>query len=154
MDIEEIRKLIQLMVENDLSELDVTDGENKIKLRRGPSGEVAMVTPAGPVAVAAPAAAPAPQAPAAEGVSAEAVENVVDIKSPMVGTFYAASSPDMDAFVAVGSTVNDETVVCIVEAMKVMNEIKAECSGQIVEICVNNVQPVEYGQVLFRVKVS
>ena len=152
MDIEEIRELIQLMVENDLSELDVSDGENKIKLRRGPSGEVAMVTPAGPVA--APAAAQAAQAPAAEAVSAEAVENIVDIKSPMVGTFYVASSPDMDAFVAVGSTVNDETVVCIVEAMKVMNEIKAECSGQIVEICVNNVQPVEYGQVLFRVKVS
>ncbi|MCD6303814.1 MAG: acetyl-CoA carboxylase biotin carboxyl carrier protein, partial [Planctomycetes bacterium] len=92
-------------------------------------------------------AAEAPPEPPAE-------DNVVAIKSPMVGTFYAAESPDAEPYVSVGSQVGPDTVVCIVEAMKVMNEIKAECSGQIVEICVENGQPVEYGQVLFRVKVS
>ena len=144
MDIEEIRELVALMVENDLAELDVSDGENKIKLRRGPSGEVVM------------GAAPAPAVAQAEAQPPAAVEgpgpNLVEIKSPMVGTFYAAPGPDSDPFVSVGSTVGPDDVVCVVEAMKVMNEIKAECAGQIVEICVTNAEPVEFGQVLFRVR--
>ena len=144
MDIEEIRKLVALMVENDLAELDVSDGESKIKLRRGPSGEVVM------------GAAPAPVGAHAEAQPPAAVEgpgrDLVEIKSPMVGTFYAAPGPDSDPFVSAGSTVGPDDVVCVVEAMKVMNEIKAECAGQIVEICVTNAEPVEFGQVLFRVR--
>jgi acetyl-CoA carboxylase biotin carboxyl carrier protein len=147
MNIDEIRQLVQLMVDNDLDELDITEGENKIKLRRNASGQVVAVAPAAAVpavAAAAPAAAPA-EAPPAE-------EELLDIKSPMVGTFYAASSPDADAYVTVGSKVGEDTVVCIVEAMKVMNEVKAECAGEIVELRVKNAEPVEYGQVLFRVR--
>ena len=145
MDIEEIRELVALMVENDLAVLDDSDGENKITLRRGPSGVVVLGG----------APAPAPAVAQAEAQPPAAVEgpgrDLVEIKSPMVGTFYAAPGPDSDPFVRVGSTVGPDDVVCVVEAMKVMNEIKAECAGQIVEICVTNAEPVEFGQVLFRV---
>ena len=151
MDIEQIKELVRLMVDNDLAELDITEGDSKVRLRRGVGGEVAATArPAGaavPAEVPAPVGETPPAQPAAE-------ENVVAIKSPMVGTFYAAESPDAEPYVSVGSQVGPDTVVCIVEAMKVMNEIKAECSGQVVEICAENGQPVEYGQVLFRVKVS
>lgn len=149
MEIKEIKQLVKLMVDNDLTELNVTDGEQKVLLKRGP-GDVPIITTvpaAHPAAVAAPAAA----APAVEEAEAPA-DDCVEVKSPMVGTFYLAPSPDSDQFVQVGSVINDDTVTCIVEAMKVMNEIKAECSGTIVEICVKNAQPVEFGQVLFRVK--
>ena len=78
----------------------------------------------------------------------------MEIRSPMVGTAYTAPSPDSEPYVSVGSVVGEDTVVCIVEAMKVMNEIKADCSGMIAEVCFNNAQPVEFGQVLFRVKVA
>jgi acetyl-CoA carboxylase biotin carboxyl carrier protein len=153
MDIEDIKQLVQLMVDNDLSELDITDGERKVSLRRG-AGNVPVFT-ALPQAV--PAAAPV--APAAAPVAASTAAPVepaklLEIKSPMVGTFYAAPSPDSDPYVGVGTAVSDSSVVCIIEAMKVMNEIKAECSGTIMEICVKNAQPVEFGQVLFRVKPS
>ncbi len=144
MDMDEIKELVRLMVDNELSELDVSDGENKVKLKRGAGGE--------PVMVAAPASlAPAPvQADIAEPASAE--EEFIEIKSPMVGTFYNAADPDSEPYVSVGAGVGADTIVCIVEAMKVMNEIKADCTGTITEICVKNSQPVEYGQVLFKVK--
>ena len=142
MDIDQIKELVRLMADNDLSELSVTDGETKINLKRGGA---AVVLPAPP-----PPSPPAAAGAAAEGT--EPAENFVEVRSPMVGTFYAAPSPDTDPYVTVGSPVEDGTVVCIVEAMKVMNEIKADCSGSIEEICVQNAQPVEYGQILFRVK--
>jgi len=145
MDIDQIRELVQLMVDNDLSELDVTDGESKVRLKRGPSGEV--------VTVSAPPAASAQSAPAA-GPPPEVEEGLVEIKSPMVGTFYSAPSPDSDAYVSVGSQVAEDTVVCIIEAMKVMNEIKAGCAGQIAEVCVKNGQPVEYGETIFMVRTA
>ncbi|MCY2928947.1 MAG: acetyl-CoA carboxylase biotin carboxyl carrier protein, partial [Planctomycetota bacterium] len=97
-----------------------------------------------PVA-AAPAAAPLTHAPAK-------ADDLLEVTSPMVGTFYSSPSPDSDAFVKIGARIAQDTVVCIVEAMKVMNEIKAECSGVVTESCVENAQPVEYGQVLFRVR--
>ena len=145
MDIDEIRELVRLMVENDLAELDVSDGENKVRLRRGGAVEVTPVSP--------PAAAPAEaaQAPAETPVPEE---EFVEVRSPMVGTFYTAASPDSEPYVAVGAHVGEDSVVCIIEAMKVMNEIKAEHAGQIVEVCVRNAQPVEFGQVLFRLKAS
>jgi acetyl-CoA carboxylase biotin carboxyl carrier protein len=144
MDIREIKRLVELMVHNDLSELDISEGENKIHLKRG--GAVVSTVPA--AAPASPVAAPA----ASAASPAAPVDGLVEIRSPMVGTFYAASSPDSEPFVRVGAAVSDDSVICIVEAMKVMNEIKAERSGTIVEVCVKNAQPVEYGQVLFKVK--
>ena len=145
MDIEDIKQLVQLMVDNDLSELNITDGERTISLKRGPTG---LPLVAGGVLPA--IAVPAAPAPSAE--PAGAAEELLEIKSPMVGTFYAAASPDSEPFVSAGAAISDDTVVCIVEAMKVMNEIKAECAGTIVAVCVKNAQPVEYGQVLFRVR--
>ncbi|MFB3891933.1 MAG: acetyl-CoA carboxylase biotin carboxyl carrier protein [Phycisphaerae bacterium] len=154
MDIDEIKQLVQLMVDNDLSELDIADGDKKIALKRGKAPAPVIAAPAivpvaSGVSAAAPAAAPAP---AAQPPAPEPAEKLIEIRSPMVGTFYAAPSPDTEAFVQPGTRVSDDSVVCIVEAMKVMNEIKAECSGEIVEVCVRNAQPVEYGQVLFRVR--
>jgi len=143
MDIDQIRELVRLMVDNDLDELDITEGESKVRLRRNASAEV-VAAPAGAAPAAAPASAPV-EAPPAE-------EQLIEIKSPMVGTYYAASSPEAGPFVTAGSSVSEDTVVCIIEAMKVMNELKAECSGEVVEVCVRNTEPVEYGQVLFRVK--
>ena len=148
MDIREIKRLVELMVHNDLSELDISEGENKIHLKRG--GAVMSAAPA--AAPAPPAAIPAANAAPAASPAAPADDKLLEIRSPMVGTFYAASSPDSEPFVRVGAAVSDDSVVCIVEAMKVMNEIKAECSGTIAEICVKNAQPVEYGQVLFKVR--
>ena len=148
MDMKEIKQLIKLMVNNDLTELEIVEGDNKVELKRGTGGV--------PVVMAAPAAAPLAAAPVeaapAESAAEPVDDGLIDIKSPMVGTVYAAASPDSGDFVALGATVGDETVVCIVEAMKVMNEIKAECSGTIAEICVDNTQPVEFGQVIYRVK--
>ncbi|MCE5277803.1 MAG: acetyl-CoA carboxylase biotin carboxyl carrier protein [Planctomycetaceae bacterium] len=152
MDIKQIKLLVHLMVENDLSELDIADGEAKVRLRRGPTGAVQMAAPA-PMAMMGAATAQAAAAPAAPAEAPKApVSNLIEIKSPMVGTFYAAPSPDSEAYIKIGTAVSDSSVACIIEAMKVMNEIKAECSGTVVEICVKNAQPVEFGQVLFRVK--
>ena len=151
--IEEVKQLVQLMVDHDLGEVDITDGDRKILLKRGvaclPAMSVAPVAGMPAPAFAPPAQAPAPAAPAAEEAPPE---ELTEIRSPMVGTFYAAPSPESEAYVAAGSTVDEDAVVCIVEAMKVMNEVKADCSGTIAEICVQNAQPVEYGQVLFRVR--
>ena len=153
MEIKDIKQLIKLMVDNDLSEVDIEAGEDKVHLKRGSDVAMAPVSVAPAPAAAAPAAPAAPAAapPAAEKAE-EAPDGLLEVKSPMVGTFYSAPSPDSDPYVANGANVGDESVVCIVEAMKVMNEIKAECSGTIAEMCVKNAQPVEFGQVLFRVK--
>jgi acetyl-CoA carboxylase biotin carboxyl carrier protein len=105
--------------------------------------------PTGSSPAAAKAASALAQSPA---VAAEVIEKFVEIKSPMVGTFYAAPSPDSDPYVSAGTRITADTVVCIIEAMKVMNEIKAECSGTLVEVVVENGRPVEYGQVLFKVR--
>jgi len=146
MDIKQIKHLIKLMIDNDLTELDIASGDEKVHLKR--AGEAQQ--PAGvPVFQAVPPAPAAP--PKAEGEPAK-LEELVDVRSPMVGTYYSSSSPDVDAYVDVGDSVEQDTVVCIVEAMKVMNEIKADCTGTIAEICVKNAQPVEFGQVLFRVR--
>ena len=97
-----------------------------------------------------PIAAPVPDV--SEPLDEAPDEELIDIRSPMVGTYYSAASPDSDPYVTTGTKVTEDTVVAIIEAMKVMNEIKGECSGTIIEVCVENVQPVEYGQVLFRVR--
>jgi acetyl-CoA carboxylase biotin carboxyl carrier protein len=150
MDIKEIKRLVKLMIDNDLTEMNIVDGDQKISLKRGPGDQGRVVMePVIPHASPAPIAASTP-APVHQAGAPEPESNLIDVTSPMVGTFYNSASPDSDAFVTVGETINDDTVVCIVEAMKVMNEIKAECCGRIAEICVTNAQPVEFGQVLFR----
>ena len=152
-DLKRIKELIKIMKENDLVEVEIKHGDDKIFLKRfqeQPIGTHVPVT--GPSISSVPAGLGAAQAPSAEAAAAQLEEDLVEIKSPIVGTFYATPSPDSDHYVELGSEVEPQTVVCIVEAMKVMNEIKAETSGTIAEILVENGQAVEYGQVLFRLK--
>ena len=148
MDLKELKKMIALMNENDLLELEIEEGGKRLRLKKaGPPGAGGSAPP--------PVLAPAAAAPAASGNETEASaedQGFVTIRSPMVGTYYQAASPDTDTYVEYGSKVSPETVVCIVEAMKVMNEIKAEVSGEIVRVCVKNGEAVEYGQALFLVK--
>ncbi|HEY8898855.1 MAG TPA: acetyl-CoA carboxylase biotin carboxyl carrier protein [Chthoniobacterales bacterium] len=146
MDIKEIRALIDLMKKNGLAVFKMEKEGFKITLQTAPEG--------GPVVhYAAPSQPALPAAPAAaEASPAAAPSNLKEITSPMVGTFYASSSPDAPPYVEVGQTVTPDTVVCIVEAMKVMNEIKAEVAGVIAEVAAENGKPVQFGQALFRVK--
>jgi acetyl-CoA carboxylase biotin carboxyl carrier protein len=149
-DIKEIKTIIDLMKKNDLLVFEIEKEGFRIKLQRGPSGQAGAV-PALPMAVPPKAAtAPTESAPALP----RAIESVPlkEIVSPMVGTFYRAGSPDASPFVDVGKTVTEETVVCIIEAMKVMNEIKAETGGVIAEVVAENGKPVQFGQVLFKVR--
>jgi acetyl-CoA carboxylase biotin carboxyl carrier protein len=149
-DVRRVRRLVELMQEFELAEIDLRQAEQRIRLRKDqdpvivPGGYAAM-----PPAAMAPVAAPAPMAPAGAPVESAAGQFIT---SPMVGTFYLSSSPDSPAFVKVGDQVGPETVVCIVEAMKVFNEIPAECSGKIVAVLVENGAAVEYGQKLFRIE--
>jgi acetyl-CoA carboxylase biotin carboxyl carrier protein len=151
-DVRKIRRLVELMNEHDLSEIDLRQGDTRIQLRRG--GELIV---AGPMArsaapLAAPAAAEPAALPAAQPVAKPAVDDkIVLIKSPMVGTFYSAPDPDSPSYVKVGDPVGPETTVCIVEAMKVFNQIPAEIAGRIVAVLVENGAPVEFGQPLFKV---
>jgi acetyl-CoA carboxylase biotin carboxyl carrier protein len=152
MDLDRIKSVIELMREHELNEFAIEEKDFKLSLKRG--GGMAMM-PAqmmmpGPAGAAAPApaaaaAAPAPEAPAAD-------ENLTPIPSPLVGTFYRAGSPDADPFVTVGSRVNKDSVVCIIEAMKVMNEIKAETSGVVKKILVENATAVQFGQPMFLIE--
>ncbi len=147
-DVQKIKELIKIMKENDLAKIDIRHGEDYISLQRSQPPGTGMT----PVMTSAPgAAAPLAAPPSAPGAPARA-EGLLEIKSPIVGTFYEAPSPDSDAYVEIGSHVDPQTVVCIIEAMKVMNEIKAEVSGTVVEKVVATGQAVEYGQVLFRVR--
>ncbi len=156
MNLKELKELVELMNENDLCELEIEREGTKIKLKKTGEHSVSVQ----PMTYAIPTTpAPAGKAPAAPAVAAEAAApaangNLKEIKSPMVGTFYRAPSPEAAPFVEIGQTVEVGQVVCIVEAMKLMNEIKSEVRGKIVEICVDNAEPVEFGQVLFRVDPS
>lgn len=142
-DIEYVEKLAKVLADNSLTEISLEDGEQAITLRKEVTGVIA---------------APAVSAPVPAAQAAPSVEKPAEVKrgkpltSPMVGTFYKAPSPDAKPFVEVGQTIKEGDVVCIVEAMKLMNEIEAEVSGKIVEICVSDGQPVEFGQVLMYVE--
>jgi len=152
MDIKQIKSLVQLMVENDLTRIELREADTHILLRRGHPTIVAPhsgALPTAPVPAASPAAAPEVTAPAK---AAEPDEHY--IKSPMVGTFYAASDPESRPFATVGDTVAPDTVVCLVEAMKVFNEIKAEVTGRVTKVLVKNAQAVEFDQPLFAVAVA
>jgi acetyl-CoA carboxylase biotin carboxyl carrier protein len=154
MDFRDLKRILELMTANELSELEVEDQGFRVSARRGP-GSAALPTvtthPAAP-AMEVPTASSAPPYASAPS-SAEPENDGMDVViSPMVGTFYRAASPEGDVFVKVGDTVNEDTVVCIIEAMKVMNEIKAETRGVIRQILVENAEAVEYKQPLFKVE--
>ncbi len=148
-DMRRIRRLVELMKEHDLGEIDLRQGETRIQLRRG-----GAAPPPPPPAPAAVAAAPSATASAQSDAAAPAADDeahIALIRSPMVGTFYAAPDPDSPPYVKVGDHVGPETTCCIVEAMKVFNQIPAEASGKIVAVLVENGMPVEFGQPLFKV---
>ena len=150
MDLRKLKKLIDLVQESGIAELEITEGEEKVKIVRGGQVSVSSVsspapglmatTPVDSRAAGAPAAAPAPSSPGPEGPV---------IKAPMVGTFYRSPSPDAKPFVEVGQAIKEGDTVCIIEAMKLMNEIEADVAGVVKAILVENGQPVEYGQPLF-----
>ena len=149
MDLKQIEALIQLLNQNEVTEFQFKDDSTEMKLRLGQENTVI----AAPTVMAAPmpiAAAPV----AAASAAAEVSDGLVTIDAPMVGTFYRSPSPDAASFVEVGQRVTKGTVLCIVEAMKLMNEIECEASGEIVEILVENAQPVQFGQPLFKIRPS
>jgi len=160
LDLSKIKQVVDLMRKSGLSEFEIQDQEFKLRIKRDAGGQPALVHAAAPASPSpAPLAAPAPTpvpapAPAPAAAPAAADPSVKVITSPMVGTFYASPSPDNPPFVTVGSPVKPDTVVCIVEAMKVMNEIQSEINGTVVECLVASGTSVEFGQPLFRVKVS
>ncbi|MCC7519788.1 MAG: acetyl-CoA carboxylase biotin carboxyl carrier protein [Verrucomicrobiae bacterium] len=151
MELKEIKAIIDLMKRNGLVEFELERDNQKIRIRRGTDGAFHSVAPAGASPLhGVPAAPPAP--PPTAGPPALTVSDLKEIKSPMVGTFYRSPSPDAPPYVEIGQTVTEDTVVCLIEAMKVMNEIKAETAGVISEVCVDNAKPVEFGKPLFRLR--
>jgi acetyl-CoA carboxylase biotin carboxyl carrier protein len=159
LDLKQIKQIIDLMKRSELTEFAVEEEGFKLKIRRGTNGLPVVSTGRGsnppfvltdttpPIPLP---ASPAPAAPSPSPAKEEA--GVAFIKSPMVGTFYRAASPESKAFADVGTKVVENSVVCIIEAMKIMNEIQAEAKGSILEVLVENGQPVEYGQRLFKIK--
>jgi len=149
-DVRKVRKFIELMNEHDLSEIDLRQGEQRIRLRRGPEAVTVAAMPAMPPGMA--------QSSASAGGERKAPEAAADdskakfIRSPMVGTFYSAANPDSPPFVKVGDRVGPDTTVCIVEAMKVFNEIPAECAGRIAAVMAQSGDAIEFNQPLFRVE--
>ena len=151
MEIKDIKRIVELMKNNDLTEFSMKDDDIELALKRGSSEQqvvyAAAPAPAAMQFAAAPAGAPAPAA-----VVADEDDGLIEIPSPIVGTFYRKPAPDADNFAQAGTEVTEESVVCIIEAMKVMNEIKAEVKGVIKKVLVDDATPVQYGQPLFLVE--
>lgn len=153
MDLKEIRKIVELMDDHDLTLFHLEKEDFNLKLKKGADLEAMRDALGGFVAASPVAQVPAAAAtPASPAPAAEPVEQGRAISSPMVGTFYRKPTPEAEAFVSVGDTVSEGQTICIIEAMKVMNEIKADASGTITEICVEDASPVQYDDVLFRLK--
>ena len=158
MELKDIKAIIDLMKKNDLSVFEMEKEGFRLKLQKGAGEQMVFAPPVMPQMIAAPAAAaPAANpggaaAPSTGAPSAEASAATKEINSPMVGTFYRGGSPESPAFINVGQEVTEDTVVCIIEAMKVMNEIKAEVKGVIAEVVAENGKPVQFGQTLFKVR--
>jgi len=153
-DVRTVKSLVALMTQHDLSEIELRDGTQRLRLRRG--SQEPLLTTAG-TSMPAPSSTTPAQSRADQSSApapAASAKNLLDIKSPTVGTYYSSPKPGDPIFVKVGSKVTPDTVVCIIEAMKIFNDIKAECAGTIVEVLVENQQPVEYGQILFKVDPS
>jgi acetyl-CoA carboxylase biotin carboxyl carrier protein len=160
-DLKDIKAIIDLMKKNSVSEFELEKEDFKIKLKRTPNGGIAapvtyeeapLVTYAPPLALAQASGAPSASAPASAGSASAANSGEAEIKSPMIGTFYRSPSPEAGPYIEVGTEVTPDTVVCIIEAMKVMNEIKAEARGVITQILIENAKPVEFGQPLFKIR--
>lgn len=159
MDLKDIKAIIDLMKKNSVTEFELEKQDFKIRLKRGGNGgqivasseELPVVNYAPPTMAV---TGPAPAATLVAASPAPAASPELEIKSPMIGTFYRAPSPEAAAYVEVGTEVNPDTVVCIIEAMKVMNEIKAEAKGVITQSLVENAKPVEFGQALFKLRPS
>jgi acetyl-CoA carboxylase biotin carboxyl carrier protein len=156
-DIKEIRTLIDLMKKNGVAVFKMEREGFKITLKTSEATVSHSVVTSQPMLAyngpaAQPASAPAPAASAPAPAAAPAASGGIEIKSPMVGTFYSSPSPDSPTFVSVGQEITPDTVICIIEAMKVMNEVKAEVAGTVTEICADNGKPVQFGQVMFRLK--
>jgi acetyl-CoA carboxylase biotin carboxyl carrier protein len=151
-DLKDIKAIIDLMRKNSVSEFELEKQDFKIRLKRGANGGGVAASNEDPPQIANVQPAPALPAGAVSVPAASAPANEVEIKSPMIGTFYRAPSPDSAPYVDVGTEVNPDTVVCIIEAMKVMNEIKAEAKGVITQVVVENAKPVEFGQPLFKLR--
>jgi len=151
-DIKDIKAIIDLMKKNSITEFELERQDSKIRLKRGPNGGAPVIQYDEPAGGGAPVLLPAgvpsvpsstPQAPAT---------GEIEVKSPMIGTFYRAPSPEAGSYVEIGTEISPESVVCIIEAMKVMNEIKAEVKGVVTQVLVENAKPVEFGQPLFKVR--
>jgi acetyl-CoA carboxylase biotin carboxyl carrier protein len=152
-DLKDIKAIIDLMKKNSVSEFELEKQDFKIKLKRGAAtGTIVSVEEPGGIAHAPAAVIAAPVAPAAAPAPAKPASNEIEVTSPMIGTFYRSPSPESGSYVEVGAEVEADTVVCIIEAMKVMNEIKAEAKGVITEVLVDNAKPVEFGQALFKMR--
>jgi acetyl-CoA carboxylase biotin carboxyl carrier protein len=148
-DVRRVRRLVELMIEHELTEIDLRQADQRIRLKKGGDQVITMAPAAAQAPVAAAPAAPAaPSAPAAAKVDDA---SIVTIKSPMVGTFYTAPSPESPPFVKVGDHISAKSTVCVIEAMKVFNEIPSDVSGQVVAVLVDNGEPVEYGHPLFKI---
>jgi len=150
MEIKDIKRIVELMKNNDLTKFSMKDDGFELTLKRG--GEQHIVVAAAAPAAAAPVAAAPAAAPAVAAPAVDEDDGLIEIPSPIVGTFYRKPAPDADNFAQVGTEVSEDTVVCIIEAMKVMNEIKAEVSGVIKKVLVDDTAPVQYGQPLFLVE--
>jgi len=154
-DLKDIKAIIDLMKKNSVTEFELEKQDFKIKLKRGGNGTASIVSyedPPAAVSYVQPAIAVAPVVAPPVQAPAPPPSNELEIKSPMIGTFYRAPSPESAPYVELGTEVNPETVVCIIEAMKVMNEIKAEAKGVITQVLIENAKPVEFGQALFKIK--
>lgn len=153
-DIDRIRQIVELMKEHELNEVDLQQSDDRIRLTRGGAAPAPAIMPQAYLAAqpSTTPAAPAASGPPASGAAPVAAAGTVTINSPMVGTFYSKANPGAPPFVKVGDSVSEDTVVCIIEAMKVFNEIPAECSGKVVEVLVNDQEPVDFGKPLFRVQ--
>jgi acetyl-CoA carboxylase biotin carboxyl carrier protein len=167
LDLKQIKQIIDLMKRSDLTEFEIEEQGFKLKICRGPDGVPTvsggqmlihtpphMVMEAPRPAAAAPTVMPATALDVAAATAAPDEPGVSYIKSPMVGTFYRSASPESPPFVEIGAKIEEKTVICIIEAMKIMNEIQAETKGSVLEVLVENGQPVEYGQRLYKIKVS
>ena len=147
MDLRKLKTLIDLVQQSGIAELEITEGEEKVKIVKG--GVVSLAPSAAPAAAPPPASAPEAKAAATPAAEPAAGQEGHVVKAPMVGTFYRSPSPDAKPFVEVGQSVKEGDTICIIEAMKLMNEIEADASGVVKAILVENGQPVEYGQPLF-----
>jgi acetyl-CoA carboxylase biotin carboxyl carrier protein len=152
LDLKDIKAIIDLMRKNSLSEFELERQDFKIKLKRGQMGPAPNDDNPAPIVYAAPPQVSVQSSAPPAIAAAPAVSNLLEIKSPMIGTFYRAPAPEAPDYVEVGSEVTPETVVCLIEAMKVMNEIKAEVKGVVTDILIENAKPVEFGQPLFRIR--